>query len=375
MRTLLLTLVCLGLATHANANPVAVKAAERDVERALAALEERFEEPVGHVATTDLPKLGLKKGDVVRTINGSSPKMTSDVSTLMMSPTELNLQVLRAGKTVYVRVAIQKAAHVWSIQRERFKTILEKSANHWLAGERDLRAVTNGNKPSGVWLGLDMTWLELGLGHNLIVRKIDGKAIVTPADFVAELNVKSVQSKIVFDVERADQKFTATLLLEDNQRGHGGKSASTAPSHSGGPSASTQASVAPVEPPPNVELNEEETKLIARIKKVNDTTYEIPVAVRDGVLANPTSFAKGARVVPAVKNGKPDGFKMYAIRPSSIYAALGLTSGDTIQVFNGTALTTADAALEAYTKLRELKRVTLDITRRGKPMTLTYTFK
>jgi general secretion pathway protein C len=49
------------------------------------------------------------------------------------------------------------------------------------------------------------------------------------------------------------------------------------------------------------------------------------------------AVAKGARVVPAVKNGKPDGFKLYAIRPSSVYSKLGLTNGDTIQSINGFA--------------------------------------
>ena len=63
--------------------------------------------------------------------------------------------------------------------------------------------------------------------------------------------------------------------------------------------------------------------------------------------------AKGARVVPAVKNGKPDGFKLYAIRPSSVYAKLGLQNGDTLQSINGFELTSADKALEVYTKLRE----------------------
>ncbi len=65
------------------------------------------------------------------------------------------------------------------------------------------------------------------------------------------------------------------------------------------------------------------------------------------------AVAKGARVVPAVKNGKPDGFKLYAIRPSSVYAKLGLQNGDTLQSINGFDLTSADKALEVYTKLRE----------------------
>ncbi len=111
------------------------------------------------------------------------------------------------------------------------------------------------------------------------------------------------------------------------------------------------------------------------IKKIDDNTYEIDKALVDKVLANPMAVAKGARVVPAVKNGKPDGFKLYAIRPSSVYAKLGLTNGDTLQAINGFELTSADKALEVYTKLREATSLEVEVTRRGKPMTLKYSIR
>lgn len=111
------------------------------------------------------------------------------------------------------------------------------------------------------------------------------------------------------------------------------------------------------------------------IKKTGENTYEIDKSLVDKVLANPMAVAKGARVVPAVKNGKPDGFKLYAIRPSSVYAKLGLSNGDTLQSINGFELTSADKALEAYTKLREASSLEVAVTRRGKPMTLKYSIR
>jgi general secretion pathway protein C len=111
------------------------------------------------------------------------------------------------------------------------------------------------------------------------------------------------------------------------------------------------------------------------IKKIDDNNYEIDKALVDKVLSNPMAVAKGARVVPAVKNGQPDGFKLYAIRPSSVYAKLGLTNGDTLQTINGFELTSADKALEVYTKLREATSLEVSVTRRGKPMTLKYSIR
>jgi general secretion pathway protein C len=111
------------------------------------------------------------------------------------------------------------------------------------------------------------------------------------------------------------------------------------------------------------------------IKKIDDTTYEIDKGLVEKVLVNPMAVAKGARVVPAMKNGKPEGFKLYAIRPTSVYAKLGLTNGDTLTSINGFELTSADKALEVYTKLREATSLELEVTRRGKPVTLKYTIR
>jgi general secretion pathway protein C len=111
------------------------------------------------------------------------------------------------------------------------------------------------------------------------------------------------------------------------------------------------------------------------VKKTGEGTYEIDKSLVEKALANPMALAKGARVVPAVKNGKPDGFKLYAIRPSSVYSKLGLTNGDTLQSINGFELTSADKALEVYTKLREATQLEVEITRRGKPMTLKYSIR
>ena len=131
--------------------------------------------------------------------------------------------------------------------------------------------------------------------------------------------------------------------------------------------------VAAAEPPPSDENKDElQSSIDNGIKKIDDNNYEIDKALVDKVLANPMAVAKGARVVPAVKNGKPDGFKLYAIRPSSVYSKLGLTNGDTIQSINGFELTTADKALEVYTKLREATSLEMEVTRRGKPVTLKY---
>lgn len=113
----------------------------------------------------------------------------------------------------------------------------------------------------------------------------------------------------------------------------------------------------------------------AGIKKVDDTTFEISRALVEKVLANPMAISKGARVVASVKNGKPDGIKMYAIKPSSAYSKLGFSNGDTLHSINGLALDSLDKGLEIYTKLKEVNALQVEVTRRGKPVTLNYTIR
>ncbi len=111
------------------------------------------------------------------------------------------------------------------------------------------------------------------------------------------------------------------------------------------------------------------------VNKVSDTEFEIDKNVVDKILENPMSVARGARIVPSIKNGKANGFKLYAIRPSSVYAKIGLMNGDTIHSINGFDLTSPDKALEVYTKVRSASSLAVNATRRGKPISLNYSIK
>src|SRR2546430_11826185 len=108
--------------------------------------------------------------------------------------------------------------------------------------------------------------------------------------------------------------------------------------------------------------------LLDTIRKIDDSHYSVPRTTLDAILADPMKTAKAVRVVPAIKNGKPNGFKLYAIRPSSLVARLGFRNGDTVLAINGYELTTPDKVLEIYTKLKSVDSLTIDIERRGTPI-------
>ncbi len=110
----------------------------------------------------------------------------------------------------------------------------------------------------------------------------------------------------------------------------------------------------------------------AGIKKISANSYEIQQSEIDATLNNLSTIATQARIVPSFKDGSANGFKLFSIRPGSLYSKIGIKNGDVVQRINGYEISSPDKALEIYTKLKNSKQVTVDLLRRGKPQTLDY---
>lgn len=111
------------------------------------------------------------------------------------------------------------------------------------------------------------------------------------------------------------------------------------------------------------------------VRQVGPRSYEVSRGDLDKVLANPSELMMQARLVPAYRDGKSQGFKMFSIRPDSLYSRLGLRNGDVLQRINGLSLDSVERGLEAYQKMRESPRLELDVERNGQPMRLTYSVR
>ena len=111
------------------------------------------------------------------------------------------------------------------------------------------------------------------------------------------------------------------------------------------------------------------------VSKVSETEYNIDRGELDRVLSNLNEVATQARIVPSFKNGKANGFKLFSIKPGSIYAKIGLHNGDVIQKINGYEINSPDKALEIYQKLRDASHVSVDLQRRGRDMGFSYNIR
>jgi general secretion pathway protein C len=101
-----------------------------------------------------------------------------------------------------------------------------------------------------------------------------------------------------------------------------------------------------------------------------DGRCEVERSFFDKMLANIAALATSARLVPSFADGRPNGFKLYAIRPGSLFARLGLENGDTITRVNGRSFATPDEALAIYVSLRSTSAFKIEIKRRGNDISL-----
>jgi type II secretory pathway component PulC len=108
------------------------------------------------------------------------------------------------------------------------------------------------------------------------------------------------------------------------------------------------------------------------IKTLGSNKYSISRSTLNRILSNTVELTR-ARIIPAITGGKSTGFRIYSIRPGSLFALLGMKNGDQVHAINARAIHTPEQALQAYAMLRSANHLSLAFTRRGKRMTSDYT--
>jgi general secretion pathway protein C len=108
------------------------------------------------------------------------------------------------------------------------------------------------------------------------------------------------------------------------------------------------------------------------VKQKSENEYSISRSKLDSTLGNLNDVATQARIVPSFKNGVANGFKLFSIRPGSIYSAIGIQNGDVINRINGFDINSPDKALEVYSRLKEAKNVEIEVERRGQVIKKRY---
>ncbi len=224
--------------------------------------------------------------------------------------------------------------------------------------KRDVVERFTDDKVVGVKLKDESLRTALGLEPGDIITAIGGRAIKREFDvYDAVLGLSMMDASIVYvEVLRDKHPVLLRWKLEGDLR-----SARRDPLVRRPP----PASIGGLSPNPFTNPPTSHDPIVDTIHKLDDLHFEVPRSTIDRILANPDQYARQARLVPAIRNGKPDGFKLYAIQPGSLWAAVGFINGDTIHAVNGFEVAMPDKALEMYTKIKDAVAIDIDVIRRG----------
>ena len=88
----------------------------------------------------------------------------------------------------------------------------------------------------------------------------------------------------------------------------------------------------------------------------------------ENAFENITSIMKQAKISPHAK-----GMRISSIRRNSLFQKLGLRNGDVIVGVDGRKIGSVDDALSLYRGLQSGSRISIDLERRRRPVTITYT--
>jgi general secretion pathway protein C len=89
-------------------------------------------------------------------------------------------------------------------------------------------------------------------------------------------------------------------------------------------------------------------------------------------LSNTQDLAMSARIVPAFHDGANTGFKLFAVKPGSIFSHLMIQNGDELRTINGIDLSSPEKALEVYVRLRAADSFEVALVRKSAPLKLRY---
>lgn len=79
-----------------------------------------------------------------------------------------------------------------------------------------------------------------------------------------------------------------------------------------------------------------------------------------------------ARMLPSVKDGKVEGFKISEVKPQGVFGAIGLKNGDVLQKINDYPIDSPEKAIQSFMTLKGQTRIKLDLIRDGAPTSLSY---
>lgn len=79
-----------------------------------------------------------------------------------------------------------------------------------------------------------------------------------------------------------------------------------------------------------------------------------------------------ARLLPSMKDGKVEGFRVSEVKPQGIFGTIGIKNGDVLLRINDFPIDSPEKAIQSFASLKGQNRIRLDLVRDGQPATFNY---
>jgi general secretion pathway protein C len=103
--------------------------------------------------------------------------------------------------------------------------------------------------------------------------------------------------------------------------------------------------------------------LVATVEKLGEDHYRLPRDTVSQVLLDRTELTEAIKAVPTTAGDDVVGFKLFAVRPSSLAAKLGLRNFDRVTGLDELAFETEANVIAAYHRVATAPRVGLHYVR------------
>ncbi len=108
------------------------------------------------------------------------------------------------------------------------------------------------------------------------------------------------------------------------------------------------------------------------VREIGENRWMISRSTIESVRENFADQLRLAQMQPRTVDGKTDGFLIQRINPRSLLVKIGLRRGDVIIDVNNIKLDSPEKALQVFQQLREARKITVAVERKGKPMSFEY---
>jgi general secretion pathway protein C len=101
-------------------------------------------------------------------------------------------------------------------------------------------------------------------------------------------------------------------------------------------------------------------------------SYIIDQRVLNAALDNIGQAMTDARLLPSMKDGRVEGFRVSEVKPSGVFAMVGIRNGDVLHKINDLPVDSPERAIQSLASLKGQNRIKLDLVRDGQPTTISY---